>query len=467
MKKKSVVFLIVIMMIMLISSSTVYAGSINGAEASVISAAGGTFTYEGKTYVASGASLGQLYSYLASDDIDLTADQASQAIGMMYENIAAGVEGGYLIQIGGDDVDGEDNDNNTNKKPAPEEEPKNEPKPYEELEIVPQDVTPEAEGILDELFEINRYQTADDEEEDDITEPIPEPQPEKEEKEVPREAPAAVWIALAVGMAVLVLTVIAVTRKPSLKAMTALAAEKQKELGFTDIHCHALYGLDDGAKTLEDSFAMVEMMRQEGVRNVVFTFHIGTNSSGERIRKAENHLKQMEERFPDMKFYLGNEILNGSHMQKALVDSRNLTMAGSDYVLVEFLPGASYEEILQRVRKLVNGGYRPIIAHMERYNCCFNDMECIQELIRMGAYVQINSSSFVGSMVDKRARFVVKLLKNGMVHFIADDCHDQIRRRPRMGSVYMYLLKKKGIEKQTLDRVFRENPEKIIKNQAI
>ena len=96
----------------LFSSATVQAGEINGNEASVISAAQGTFEYEGETYVAKQSYLDQLSAKLSQDDVDLTAQQASEAIAEIYNNVATGVKEGYLEKVTGGDqstVTGEEN----------------------------------------------------------------------------------------------------------------------------------------------------------------------------------------------------------------------------------------------------------------------------------------------------------------------------------------------------------------------
>ncbi|MCM1157457.1 MAG: hypothetical protein NC300_03970 [Bacteroidales bacterium] len=79
-----------------------FAGEINGNEAGVIAAASGTFSYDGKTYRAGSAYINSLTSYLSADDVDLTAEQASEAISMMYANIGDGVARGYLYEVGGE-----------------------------------------------------------------------------------------------------------------------------------------------------------------------------------------------------------------------------------------------------------------------------------------------------------------------------------------------------------------------------
>lgn len=93
--------LAVLMLGVLFAPVSVFAGNINGNEANIISQASGTFQYEGKTYVATQASLGQLTSYLSQDGIDLNADQASRALSLMYANVKAGVLDGILVPVGG------------------------------------------------------------------------------------------------------------------------------------------------------------------------------------------------------------------------------------------------------------------------------------------------------------------------------------------------------------------------------
>ncbi len=79
----------------------VHAGNINGNEARVLAAANGTFTYNGKQYKAGSAYINQLEAYLAQDDVDLTSEQADEAISMMYGSVADGVAQGYLYEVGG------------------------------------------------------------------------------------------------------------------------------------------------------------------------------------------------------------------------------------------------------------------------------------------------------------------------------------------------------------------------------
>ena len=104
-------------MVIVLMPAAVFAGNINGPEAGLISQASGTFSYNGKSYVATSGALGQLRAYLSQDGIDLTADQASRASSMMYANIKNGVNQGYLVPVGGGSSDtGSGSDSKTERK---------------------------------------------------------------------------------------------------------------------------------------------------------------------------------------------------------------------------------------------------------------------------------------------------------------------------------------------------------------
>jgi hypothetical protein len=76
-----------------------FAGEINSNEAGLIAAASGTFSYEGKTYRAGTNYINSLSAYLNSDDVDLTAEQVSEALSTMYASIGEGVAQGYLYEV--------------------------------------------------------------------------------------------------------------------------------------------------------------------------------------------------------------------------------------------------------------------------------------------------------------------------------------------------------------------------------
>lgn len=113
--KKKITGLFVILFLFVVSATPALAGGMNGAESRVYSAASGTFTLNGKTYRAYGNYLAQVSSYLCSDDVDLTEEQASTAISMMYNsgNILSAVRNGYIYQVGVVESSGEETEEET------------------------------------------------------------------------------------------------------------------------------------------------------------------------------------------------------------------------------------------------------------------------------------------------------------------------------------------------------------------
>ena len=131
------------MLVLILSNVTITkAGEINANEANLVSAASGTFEYEGKTYRASSQYVGELRSYLCNDDVDLTAEDVSSLISDMYANVGAGVQEGYLEEVGGSpDQIADTSEASAEEEPETDQptEPDNEEKGDEEAETKGED----------------------------------------------------------------------------------------------------------------------------------------------------------------------------------------------------------------------------------------------------------------------------------------------------------------------------------------
>ena len=141
--------------------------------------------------------------------------------------------------------------------------------------------------------------------------------------------------------------------------------------GFTDIHNHILFKVDDGSDSIEKSIEMIREEYKQGARKLILTPHYDEESFNLSVDRWNSHFEELKaavkDIYPDMKMYLGNEVLLCSDMVEKLDAGKILTMAGSRYVLIEFYPMEDYSTIERALSQLVNGGYIPIIAHCERY----------------------------------------------------------------------------------------------------
>ncbi len=239
--------------------------------------------------------------------------------------------------------------------------------------------------------------------------------------------------------------------------------------GYTDIHSHILPGIDDGAKNFKMSMEMLQAAYDNKIRKIILTPHnkIGRRNAGpEKIRQlaerieAEAHAAGM-----DITFYIGNELYYSSEAVHALEEGMACTMADSSYVLVEFGPMDSMEHIRGGIYQILSAGYRPIVAHAERYESVCGKVEHIEDLTAMGCYIQVNVGSVMGQYGMRNRQFIKKVMKRELVHFVATDCHDTDRRSPKLLECARYMERKFG--KEYTHRLLCENPACVIENRYI
>ena len=216
--------------------------------------------------------------------------------------------------------------------------------------------------------------------------------------------------------------------------------------GYTDIHCHVLPGVDDGSQNIEESMQMLRIAYQNQIKRIIVTPHnkpMRHNAGPEKISEL----------------YYCDELVDKLENHKAC------TMADTAYVLVEFSPADSWEYIRNGMNSLIMGGYIPILAHVERYREICVSTERIEELIEMGAYIQVNVSSIMGKYGMTTRHFTRVLLKKKLVHFVATDAHNCENRTPELEQCARWIEKKYG---QTYARqLLWDNASRVIEGEYI
>ena len=110
-------------------------------------------------------------------------------------------------------------------------------------------------------------------------------------------------------------------------------------------------------------------------------------------------------------------------------------------------------------------GKQPILAHVERYEKLVGDYDAIEQLIRMGFYIQINAASVLGKSGRKVKKFTQKLLQNGQVDFIGSDAHGIKHRRPVLSECAAYIRKKWGDD--YVNELLVQNPWKMLSGKYL
>jgi len=240
-------------------------------------------------------------------------------------------------------------------------------------------------------------------------------------------------------------------------------------LGFIDIHSHILPGVDDGSKSMDETLRMLTIAYAEGIQIMIATPHYAVNKTNIEPEKLRELAKEVnvaaQELGLNLQIILGNELFYSVDLVNALSSGEALTIDGTRYILLEFHPGSSIREITSGLKHCIHAGYIPILAHTERYQCLRKKVEVVGDLIKIGVYIQINTSALNGMRIDSISNFSRKLMKKGWVHFLGTDSHDLYDRPPQMLSTVNYLTKRYG--EATIRKILWDNPLTVIENRFI
>lgn len=228
------------------------------------------------------------------------------------------------------------------------------------------------------------------------------------------------------------------------------------------MHAHIVPDIDDGSTNLYMSMELIKNAYAQGVRHIVCTSHsFGKMMSYNRNFKILD--EQVKKENIPISLYTGCEI-DCSHstidsVVKRLDNKIIPTINNTRYVLIEFSPYEDAEQIIDCVRKLQNFDYKPVLAHIERYQDLFDNDKRINSLVEAGCLFQINAFSLQDERninVKLRARY---LLSMGLASFIGSDAHRVNHRTYSIqnGIEYVY----KNCQKDYADAICYKNATKV------
>ncbi|HZK01659.1 MAG TPA: CpsB/CapC family capsule biosynthesis tyrosine phosphatase [Anaerovoracaceae bacterium] len=205
---------------------------------------------------------------------------------------------------------------------------------------------------------------------------------------------------------------------------------------MVDLHSHILPTIDDGSENMEETLEMGKIAEAEGFSKVIATPHYIEGESAPNREQYLNIIKEVNRHFVEnainIEILPGLEVYITPDIPSKLKKGEILTLNNTPYILIE-LPMFNIpiytEDILYEIRLL---GYKPVIAHPERYGKVMDDPNYLRGLIEQGNYVQINSLSVIGILGEGAKETVEILLKHRMVHFIGTDAHSSGVRSPRI-----------------------------------
>ena len=207
-------------------------------------------------------------------------------------------------------------------------------------------------------------------------------------------------------------------------------------LGFCDIHCHILPGLDDGPEHLGQSIEMCRQAAADGIRTIVATPHFNGvyHPEPETVQRAASELRAAiaQEGLP-LDIVLGADVAAGTCFDNLLTERPYLTIGGQGkYILLEPPPDTMPDWMNDIVFELRVSGLGVIITHPERNLDVQREPGRILPLVQSGVMVQITADSVVGNLGRAAKKCASALLKMNAVHFIATDAHSPEFRFPHL-----------------------------------
>ncbi len=192
-----------------------------------------------------------------------------------------------------------------------------------------------------------------------------------------------------------------------------------------DIHCHILPGVDDGARNLDESLAMLEAAKQAGVTSIVCTPHCrDPYFDYDAMWDAYDLLVANADGFP---ITMGFEVNHTKLMDLGMEWVDYLHFDGSNEFLLELSNGArkpQFDEYERTIYELQSRGYQVIIAHPERYRGIQEDVEIARRLVRKGCKLQASADFIAGGRFGAEKKPAKKLFEENLYTYIASDAHN-------------------------------------------
>lgn len=193
-----------------------------------------------------------------------------------------------------------------------------------------------------------------------------------------------------------------------------------------DMHSHFIPGIDDGAKTMDESIEMITRLANLGYKKIITTPHVMSDfyrNSSDRIRMGLDALtKELAERGVNVGIEAAAEYYCDEYFEN-LIEDKDILTFGDNYVLFELAFGQEPSNLKQVLFNLQMAGYKPILAHPERYMYYHDDLSKFHDFVDKDILLQVNLNSLGGAYGPPTKKIAERLLDEGLVSFVGTDCH--------------------------------------------
>ena len=198
---------------------------------------------------------------------------------------------------------------------------------------------------------------------------------------------------------------------------------------FVDIHSHLLPGIDDGAKNLADTIALILKMASYGIKNFITTPHVlgsvypnSTAVIRQKLAEVQQELKRRE--INDISIRAAAEYMLDEQFSE-LLKKEDILVLKDNFILVEMSYFNAPINLYEMLFEIQLKGYKPILAHPERYGFYHTNFESYYKLKKAGCLFQLNLLSLTEHYGKGVQKVTKKLLKENLYDFVGTDAHHQ------------------------------------------
>lgn len=236
-----------------------------------------------------------------------------------------------------------------------------------------------------------------------------------------------------------------------------------------DFHTHILPNIDDGSKSVEETFNLIREAEKAGFDSIISTSHYIENYYESPVEEREEWIKALsgalKKESIDVELYLGNEVYFSENIIQLLNENKIAKINNSRYMLFEFAMNVKPINVYDVIYEMIQNKITPILAHPERYRFIQQDPSLVYELIDTGVLMQANYSSIIGWYGEKAEILVKKFLESNMISFLGSDVHKPNTIYLKMPEILEKL--EQTIGKDKLYELTTLNPKKVLQNEVI
>jgi len=198
-----------------------------------------------------------------------------------------------------------------------------------------------------------------------------------------------------------------------------------------DFHSHLIPGIDDGAKDMDDSIKMIRRFKEMGYNKIITTPHVMSDFYKNTPEIILGGLEDVKNELKKQHIQIEIEAAAEYYLDESLeekIKEKSLLTCGDNYVLFELPFMSEPPNLTSVIFEMQTNGYRPILAHPERYGFWYKDFDKYHEMKEKGVHLQLNILSLIGHYSPETRKIAERMIDENLISFLGSDCHNQMHQ---------------------------------------